>query len=421
MTPLGHSGNDYIRRRLIYASITRRGLFPPVRRENSPSLHNKGSRKTTHMTVNGRLAITREVYWNKQSGSVVPVDKWLGIDSERYSPGVREMCCLLAANSDFRKLSEDLKRAAQIEMAPETGRQIVEREGLIAVGAVQEKGFGPDWTSQDCREVPTGPSTVITGADGVMVPLVTEGEKAKRRALRRKAGAKPRGRRKSIGKGSSQAYKEFKILAFYDPQKKHKHVVGTSGDHNALGRLMRREGAKVKLDKADEKYSVSDGAVWILKQYQSRLPMLDGNVLDYYHLKQHVTATSCVVYGEGSDQAEKWREEMMGVVMEEGPVRLIERLGELRRSVRSSGKRKSIAGLQKYVTERAGMLDYPEFRSKGWDIGSGPTEGCCKNLTARLKGSGMKWDEENAEGMMALAAIDDSGLWKPYWQARRAA
>jgi len=33
----------------------------------------------------------------------------------------------------------------------------------------------------------------------------------------------------------------------------------------------------------------------------------------------------------------------------------------------------------------------------------------------------MKWDEENAEGMMALAAIDDSGLWKPYWQARRAA
>lgn len=34
---------------------------------------------------------------------------------------------------------------------------------------------------------------------------------------------------------------------------------------------------------------------------------------------------------------------------------------------------------------------------KGWQIGSGPTEGTCKTLTAKLKGSGMRWDDKNAE------------------------
>jgi len=373
------------------------------------------------VTVNGPLEIKRRVYWGKESGSIVPADKWLGISSDHYSPGVREMCCLLAANADFRKLSEGLRRVGQIEMAPETARVLVEREGSIAVRAMHEGEFGPDWTATDCCDVPGGPTTVITGADGVMVRLVTEGEKAKRRALRRKPGAKPKRRRKAIGKGSALGHKEFKILAFYDPHKKHKHVVGTKGDHNALGRLMRREGAKIKLGLADAKYSVSDGAPWILKQYQTRLPMLEGNVLDYYHLREHIIEASYAVFGEGTAQAQQWREKMTEVVMEEGGVRLVEELGELRRQMRSSAKRKSIEGLQRYVAERTAMLDYPGFKAKDWDIGSGPTEGACKTLTTRLKGGGKKWDESNAEAIMALASIHDSGQWKSYWRMRKAA
>jgi len=47
--------------------------------------------------------------------------------------------------------------------------------------------------------------------------------------------------------------------------------------------------------------------------------------------------------------------------------------------------------------------------------GIGPTEAFCKTLTARLKGSGMRWDSPNAEGIMALAAMDQSGQWQTYW------
>ena len=362
------------------------------------------------------MEIQRTVYWNPGAGSVVPVDTWLGISQDRCSPGVREMCCREALGSDFRQAADDLKRVGQIDMTHEMMRQVVEGESAHVLSLQQRGVLGPTWTAADCRQGET--TCVITGADGVKVPLVTEAEKAKRRALRRRPGPKARRRRKRIARGSDQPYKEFKIVTFYDPSKEHQHVVGTSGDHRVLGRLMRREARKLQLDKARQKYSVSDGAEWIRRQYQQRLPMLDANVLDYYHLREHVIAASYRVLGEGTAEAQAWREQMMGLVLEEGPVRLLEEIGQMRRQMRSKGRRKALEALQEYVAPRVEMLQYPQFRAKGYDIGSGPTEAHCKTLTARLKGPGMRWDKQNAEGMMALAAIRASGLWSRYWRLR---
>ena len=74
--------------------------------------------------------------------------------------------------------------------------------------------------------------------------------------------------------------------------------------------------------------------------------------------------------------------------------------------------------LVNYVSERREMIKYPEFQAKGWQIGSGPTEATCKTLTARLKGSGMRWDADNAEALMALEALTQSGQWELYWQSQ---
>jgi hypothetical protein len=88
----------------------------------------------------------------------------------------------------------------------------------------------------------------------------------------------------------------------------------------------------------------------------------------------------------------------------------------LRTSVRGPAKRRAADGLLGYVSQRHEMILYPEFAAKGWQIGSGPTKATCKTLTARLKGSGMRWDPSNAEALMALEALSQSGLGKDYWQ-----
>ena len=67
--------------------------------------------------------------------------------------------------------------------------------------------------------------------------------------------------------------------------------------------------------------------------------------------------------------------------------------------------------------QRSEMLDYPSYRARGWDIGSGPTEAGCKIIGERLKGSGMRWVEDGAATVAALRALYVSGsnLWDGFW------
>ena len=366
------------------------------------------------------MEFERTVFWNKQQGSVAPLDVLFGVTQERYSPGVREMASRLSLNEAFVPASENLERMAQLRISSSALRELVEREGKRAEQSIRHGQYGPDWTSDDCTD-----QTIITGADGVMVPLVTNKQKKKRRnteSLKReqqnRKSTRKRGRPKS---GNGGSYKEFKIVSFYDPDKSHKYAVGTSGNHQVLGRRMRSEAKKIKIDQAKVKYSVTDGAEWIARQYSIQLPMLDESILDYYHLRDQVIQTSHVLYGEGTKKAQQWREDMMGYVWNQGSLVMLDRLSNYLRRHRSGPKRKSLKSLRKYIVKRVNMTDYPSYRKAGYDCGSGPTESFCGTLTMRLKGRGMRWDKDNAEAIMALGSLYYSNLWTDYWSKQRAA
>jgi hypothetical protein len=353
-------------------------------------------------------------------GTVIPVDRWLGIEQQRFSPGVREMCCREALHCSFEVSSENLRRTAQLSICGSTVREIVENQGRAVLAAQQKGTVRPCFTTSDCTE-----QTLITGADGVLVPLVTEEQKRHRRATEAaKRAAQGRASRARVGRpksGSDGPYKEFKIVSFYDPDKSHCHVVGTAGDHQTLGRVMRREAKRLQLGQAKVKYAVTDGAEWIARQYRLQLPMLDEHILDYYHLREHVIETSHALYGEGTKKAQGWQQDMMTCVWEQGSLQMLHRLGPYVRRHRSGPKQQALLSLRDYVGKRVAMTDYPAFRQLGYDCGSGPTESLCGTLTDRLKGSGMRWDKDNAASMMALASLYHSGLWQGYWDSQRAA
>ena len=372
------------------------------------------------MTVNGVVEFRRTMYWHREHGTLAPVDHWLGVVDEHYSVGFREIASRLSLNTAFAPASENMARAAQLRISHSALRDLVEREGRRAEGAIRRGEFGPDWTASDCTD-----QTCISGADGVMVPLVTERQKRNRRAAeaakRRREGRKSTASPGRPKRGNEGDYKEFKIVSFYDPDKAHMYAVGTSGDPMALGRLMRREAGKLKIGQARRKYSVTDGAEWIARQYATQLPMLDENILDYYHLRDHVIATSHVLYGKGTAKARTWREEMMGYAWNRGSLVMLDHLGRYVRRHRHGAKAEALRSLRQYVGKRVNMTDYPSYREKGYDCGSGPTESFCGTLSARLKGRGMRWDKDHAESMMALGSLYYSNLWDTYWAAQRAA
>ena len=126
--------------------------------------------------MNGRLEFRRTVFWNEQHGAVVPMDILLGIEASNYSLGVREICCRESLNNAFVPASENVKRLAQLDISSSVVRQIVEHEGSVISKAQHRGQADPDFKAEECTD-----KTMITGTDGVMVPLVTEQQKLKRR------------------------------------------------------------------------------------------------------------------------------------------------------------------------------------------------------------------------------------------------
>lgn len=326
----------------------------------------------------------------------------------------------------FTKAAENLDRIGNIRIGREWLREITEGEGRAVVAARQEGTVRAGWEAKDCRVSEGGPSRVMVGSDGVMVPVISEAEKRKRRETRarKRAGQKGpsrQGRRGRRERGAEGSYKEFKIGTFYDESREHQYAFATSGDHEALGKMLRREAGKLKLTEAQEKIGVADGAKWIRRQFRVRLPMLDAVILDFYHLAEHVAAAARTCFGEGAPAGASWTQQVLEAAKGQGPAVVLEKIQETLKPIRSAGKRKALESLREYLTERFETLDYPGYRAKGWDIGSGVTEAFCKTLTSRLKGSGMRWNVHNAEAMMALAALDHSNLWNSYWEGQRRA
>lgn len=332
------------------------------------------------------------------------------------SQGAKELICRLNQSSaSFRRTSENLKRAAQIESNAETIRRLVEGEGKAVLQALAQGSLLPGWNSQDCR-VDTGKTRVYVSCDGVKVPLITDEEKKKRRQKvrekRRRRGrkCKPLARAK---RGSDNAWKEFRLVAHYDETQSRCHVSVTRGNHEAAGRLMARDGKSTGLHNADERIANVDGAPWIRAQLE-----LHGTVehigLDFYHLSEYVHAARRDVYGEDNSDGSQWAERMLHTLKHEGYSAAWQMALECRSKATGSG-RATADRLLGYMSERREMIRYPQFLARGWQIGSGPIEAQCKTTTSRVKGSGKRWDGANAEAVMALACLDNSRLWHNYW------
>lgn len=333
------------------------------------------------------------------------------------SEGVREMACRLNQDaSSFQKAADNLRRTAHLEISKESLRQVVEGEGKAVLRQMQQAKLSPDWAHEDCQSE-QGTTRLYIGCDGVKVPLVTDEEKKKRRQgirdKRRRRGRKcrPLPRAKM---GADCAYKDFKVAYLYDEEKQHRYVGVTAGNHEAAGRLLQRMGVQVGLARCDEKIALIDGAPWIRNQIEFH--GLTQNIgLDFYHLQENAQKARRGLFGEESEQGQRWVSDLMHTFKHDGYDAAWDVLATTRTPLRSPKKRAAINGLMQYAAERRDMICYPAFRARHWQIGSGPTEAECKTTTHRVKGRGRRWDSENAEAMMALAAMHDSGLWNQHW------
>jgi hypothetical protein len=307
-------------------------------------------------------------------------------------------------------------------MSEEILRQVVESEGKAVLAVSRDEQLEIDWSAAQCKTVDPAGLTVTrayVSADGVMVPVTTDAEKRKRRETvlnKRRETPRKRGKKRAplpaVKKGSDQRWKQMYLTRFYDQDNRHRLVSVTRGNHKALGRLLRREAARLRLRAADQRIGLVDGAV-CLRNHLEGLP-LTAVGLDFYHLGEHVNQARRETFGEESPAGKSWADDALHTVRHKGYDPFWQRLAEWRPRQRGR-KRKAADELLHYVAQRREMMNYDQFEREGWHVGTGPMESMCKATTRRVKGAGMRWDIANAEAMMGLECLYQSDQWNRYW------
>jgi hypothetical protein len=372
------------------------------------------------------VSVTRRRWHDPRAGgSDTPVDRLLDAAEATFSAGVRELCCLLDRDAaSFDRAATNLRRTTGVRVGAETLRRLVEDEGRRVLaccdGGRLDPPPPPQQQPQQQQQQPPQqqPSRIYLGCDGFTARLVTDAEKRKRRAgVRRKrqrrgrrARPLPRARR-----GADQSFKEFKLVTFYDEAGEHRLVSVTRGDHHAAGRIMRRDARRCGFFTAAERPAVVDGGPWIVNQIKRQSLPVTGVCLDFFHLAENVHKARRACWGEDDPAGVAWAGELLHAAKHEGYEAVRDELVRWRGTRRAPAKRRAAELLINYVTDRREMILYPTFLAAGLQIGSGPTESQCKQVPRRVKGRGKRWDADNAEAVMALEAMEQSGLSQAYW------
>jgi hypothetical protein len=358
------------------------------------------------------------------------VDDLIDLAHQGVSLAVREMCCRVGTDSaSFLRAASNLDRVGQLKLSDETLRQIVESEGHAVVAWQEHEQLELDFDAGLCLTTATEDGLAVrrvyVGIDGFMLPMVTDGEvakrfekaRARRKTLKRKRGVhRPRLVR---GEGADQRYKEFKLVGMYDQDQQHKLMRVTRHGPDRAGKMLRGMAEDVRLHRAEQVVAVTDGAEWIAGLIERNLPKQKRTViLDFYHAAEHVHQTRRVVFGEQSEVGERWVRGLIEGMLERPFESWWDELVKTRARARAPAKRKSLNGLMQYLLTRREKMDYARFAAMGLKIGSGATESGCKSESRRLKGPGMRWTASNAEAMLGLESLHQSNLWPNYWQSR---
>ena len=220
------------------------------------------------------------------------------------------------------------------------------------------------------------------------------------------------------GPGAGKAEHRMLYTALlYTPQKEHTRYLVDFG-LEALAEQIRAQARAVGLKQVSALIAVTDGGNGLEEALERNLAENLTTILDWYHAAEHLCDFAKVWQARDTEARERWQQQAKGILYEQGGEALLTHLQALTLPAGTSAEvREELRKLIGYFEKNRHRTDYPTYRQKGWDIGSGPTEAGCKIIGERLKGSGMRWVEEGAATVAALRALYVSGgkVWDGFW------
>lgn len=351
-------------------------------------------REKDWQTLCGRASLGRAYYHCKSCGKGhCPFDHDNHLQQDQLSTGLRPLVCLAGTLVSFGGGSDDLlRRFAAVRLSESTvrratedaGEELVERQrgGDIVIPPLPKPW---DFSIEDHTH-----TAAFLGLDAFSVPI-------------QKSGG---------GKGEGRM---IYTAILYTPDKSRSHYL-VDFDLDGIAAQMREASKKLGLGKADKVIAITDGGNGLREALRRNFWDDLTFILDYYHAAKHLCDYAKGLHGGDAAQVEAWSGKAKGILYERGGTALLEHLRG-QPVPGDAGTADELRKLIGYFEANEDRADYPSYRSKGWDIGSGPTEAACKVVGTRLKGSGMRWLEEGAAWVAPLRALYQSGAeaWDAFW------
>ena len=183
-----------------------------------------------------------------------------------------------------------------------------------------------------------------------------------------------------------------------------------------LGPALRRQGAQVGMDRAQRWIALSDGGSGLEDFLRLNFPRVEAVILDFYHAAEYLGDLAQALHPGDGEAREAWRAAWCHRLKHEGGAAVLEELRGL--AVRGRAAKECLKEVVTYFTNQVHRMDYPTYRAKGWQIGSGQVESACKTVVGhRLKGAGMRWGEDGADAVCHLRALfrSEPGQWEGFW------
>lgn len=150
---------------------------------------------------------------------------------------------------------------------------------------------------------------------------------------------------------------------------------------------------------------ISDGASWIAHMADELFPDAQ-RILDLFHLKENVYDYAKARFQMDEARYVPWAKKTCQD-LEEGKWKSV--LSQLN----PDEKYGNCVNLYHYISENRNAINYPEYKEKGYFVGSGAIESSNKTvLQKRLKQAGMRWEPETAQYLLTLRAKQESGRWQ---------
>jgi hypothetical protein len=359
-----------------------------------------GRRSAGVETLFGEVVIQRDYYHDahRQEGHC-PADAALGLEG-LYTPALARLMCRAAAEQPYQEGSRDLAEYGGIEVNQRQIQRLVLRIGPDV----------PPWLKEHTGSPKAVPVMYIS-CDGTGTPM-------RQAELAGRKGKQPDGTAKT---------REVKLGAVFTqhtrdeegrPIRDHQSTTYVGGFENAqdFALVLRQEGIRRGVGKAEQVVFLSDGAAWT-EELQRQNFARAVSILDFYHAAERVHALAKAIdpeEGAAKKRASKWIRSLLKDKVSE--------VIEQARALLPSNPEK-----QKAATEQINFLDahqarmrYGTYRKKGWFIGSGVIEAGCKTVVGkRLKQSGMFWSQPGASSVLQFRTILLSDRFDAFWTDRQ--